>query len=133
MIPSDIKSKIYIDHIVLTISDIERTKDFYSKIFGEPDYVTSNSIMYFVERTRLFFGLPNGTPFANDKFDANRVGLDHLAIGVKTLNELNEIQKTLDKNSIIHSGIHADKHSGKEKIWLNDPDGIRLEFFLRQK
>jgi glyoxylase I family protein len=37
------------------------------------------------------------------------------------------------KKAILHSGINIDSHSQREKIWLNDPDGIRLEFFLREE
>ncbi|MBL4653121.1 MAG: VOC family protein [Flavobacteriales bacterium] len=131
MISTDIKSKLYIDHIVLTVSNIERTKSFYSKILGDPDHQGENSIMYHVGGTKLFLVLPYGTLPKDDMFDANRIGLEHLAIGVRTLNDLKEIETTLDKNSIKNSGIHIDKHSDKEKIWLDDSDGIRLEFFIR--
>jgi hypothetical protein len=30
----------------------------------------------------------------------------------------------------LHSGIHIDSNSQREKIWLNDPDKIRIEFFI---
>jgi len=54
-----------------------------------------------------------------------------LAFGVQTAEQLQQIQTTLDDSSIKNSGIHIDKHSSKEKIWLDDPDGIRLEFYIR--
>jgi len=131
MIPSAVRSKLYIDHIVLTISNLEKTKAFYSKILGDPDYQTEHSIVYFISDTKLFLGLPNGTLPEGDKFDPNRIGLEHLAIGVSTLDDLKEIDRTLEETFIENSGIHIDKHSQKEKIWLDDPDGIRLEFFIR--
>jgi len=131
MILAAIKSKLYVDHIVLTVSNIERTKDFYSKILGDPDYLDEHSIMYYLGETKLFLVLPYGILPKDDKFDPNRIGLEHLSIGVVTLDDLKEIERTLDKNSIKNSSIHIDKHSGKEKIWLDDPDGIRLEFFIR--
>lgn len=36
----------------------------------------------------------------------------------------------IDAGGIVHSGIHIDSHSKREKIWLNDPDKIRIEFFI---
>ncbi|PCH66731.1 MAG: hypothetical protein COC01_07400 [Bacteroidetes bacterium] len=131
MIPNGIKSELYIDHIVLTVSNIERTRDFYIKIFGDTVHYDKHSIMYYVGETKLFLVLPCGTLPKDDKFDPNRIGLEHFAFGVLTLSDLKEIETTLDKNSIKNSGIHIDKHSDKEKIWLDDPDGIRLEFFIR--
>jgi len=132
MIPTPIKSKLYIDHIVLTVSNIEKTKDFYAKILGEPNYQGKDSIMYHIGETKLFLALPYGMLPQNDEFDPNRIGLEHFAIGVQTIDDLKEIESILTKASIKNSGIHIDKHSKKEKIWLDDPDGIRIEFFIRQ-
>ena len=131
MISTDLKIKYFIDHLVLTVSNIPTTRMFYSKILGEPDYVDNDSIMYFVGETRLFFALPLGTLPKEDKFNPNRVGLDHFALGVRTREDLERIESNLNDQMIKHSGIHLDKQSKKEKIWLDDMDGIRLEFFLR--
>ena len=131
MILGDTKTRLYIDHVVLTISNLTRTKEFYSKIFGSPDFQDDYSIMFHLGETKLFFALPYENQFENDKFNPNRIGLEHLAIGIKTLNDLKEIENTLNSESIKHSGIHIDKHSKKEKIWLDDLDMIRLEFYIR--
>ena len=133
MLPTDIKAKLYIDHLVLTVRNIDTTADFYAKIFGKPDYQDKYQIMYHIGQTKLFLCLPHGTLPQDDKFNANRIGLEHFAVGVQTVEQLQAIQKALDSNSIRHSGIHIDKHSNKEKVWLNDPDGIRLEFYIRPK
>ena len=131
MISADLKIKCFIDHLVLTVSDIARTRIFYSKILGEPDYFDNDSVMYFIGETRLFFALPLSTLPKGDKFDPNRIGLDHFAIGVRTREDLKQLEGNLDDQMIKHSRIHLDRQSKKEKIWLDDLDGIRLEFFLR--
>lgn len=132
MLSEIIKNILYIDHIVLTVSDIARTKEFYAKIFGEPVFADEESIQYTIWRTKLFFWLPYGTLPKNDKFDSNRIGLDHFAIGISSLEDLQQVAVTLDQASIEHSWIHIDTHSNKEKIRLKDPDGIKVEFFLPQ-
>lgn len=131
MFSAKLKQKLYFDHIVLTVGNIIRTTEFYSKILGDPDYKDKSSIMYHIGLSKLFFTLPDNTLLTNDKFDANRIGLEHIAIGIQTLDDLMEIGKTLERYSIKNSGIHIDKHSSMEKIWLDDPDGIRLEFYIR--
>lgn len=122
---------LFIEHIVLVVKNLKRSKEFYSKIFGNPEYSDEYSFMFRIGETKLFLCLPYGKLPKNDRFNPNRIGLEHLAFGVRSLRKLKEIEQHLDKQKIKHSGIHIDKHSKKEKIWLDDPDGIRLEFFLR--
>ncbi len=130
MIPTNLRTKLYLDHVVLTIADIHRTKEFYAKIFGEPDFQTDQGMMYYMGPTRLFFTLPRGPQAPNDRFDPTRVGLEHIAVGVKSVDDLKAYAKVLDEGGIKHSGIHIDNHSNKEKIWLDDPDKIRVEFYI---
>ena len=120
---------MFIDHLVLTITDLTRTESFYTAIFGPPSYQTDHSVMYQIDQTMLFLQVPENV--VPDRFNPHRVGLDHVAFNIPTVDELTDVARLLDAASIKHSGIHIDKHSGKEKIWLDDPDGIRLEFFIR--
>ena len=131
MIETEIRKLLFVDHIVLTIRDISATRKFYAEIFGSPDYNEEHFIMYQLGQTKLFLSLPYKALQPGDTFDSNRIGLEHFAIGVLTLDDLKKIQTSLDKSFVKHSGIHVDSDSGKEKIWLDDPNGIRLEFYLR--
>lgn len=131
MISSGIRNGLYLDHLVLTVSDVARTKEFYTKIFGAPDKADDYSMMFQLSETKLFFVLPYGALPPNDRFTPNRVGLEHVAVGIRSVDDLREVERVLTKASILHSGIHIDRHSRKEKIWLDDPDGIRLEFYIR--
>jgi catechol-2,3-dioxygenase len=67
----------------------------------------------------------------DNRFNSDRIGLNHLAFGLKKKTELKEMAKLLSRLKITHSGIKTDKHGKKEYIWLNDPDDIRIEFYLR--
>ena len=118
----------YIDHIVVIVKNVEKTKEFYSKFLGQPDYVSEDSISYKIGKTKIFLGLSYGK---YQKFDKDRGGLNHLAFGVKTDEELKEFSKVLNIFNIKNSGIQIDKYGGKEFVWFDDPDGYRLEFYLR--
>ncbi len=80
----------------------------------------------------MFLGLPYHE-IKNNEFDKDRIGLNHLAFGVKSLEELKKFEYILNKAQINNSGIKIDKYGKKEFIWFDDPDGIRLEFYLRKE
>lgn len=85
--------------------------------------------MYKAGDTRLFFTRSDYRQ--PGPYEKEKVGLNHLAFGVRTLQELQMIQEQLDSIGISHSGIGQDRYGQKEFIWLDDPDGMRIEFYLR--
>jgi catechol-2,3-dioxygenase len=117
-----------IDHLVFRIADLAVTARFYTAILGTPAHRAEDSLMYLVGSTRLFFTIadPQKSPY-----DKEQTGLNHLALAVTTLEDLQIIEAQLDAASIPHRGIHIDQYNPNEFIWLNDPDGLRLEFYLR--
>jgi catechol-2,3-dioxygenase len=119
----------FVDHIVFRVADLVRTERFYTVLLGQPPHRTSDSVMYQVGDSRLFFTLCSVN--SSERYDKERVGLNHIAFGVRTLVELTEIQKQLDSAGIPHSGIKKDRYGQKDFIWLDDPDGVRVEFYLR--
>jgi glyoxylase I family protein len=85
--------------------------------------------MYQVGDTRLFFtrcDQPQRGPYAKEE-----VGLNHFAFGVRTLEDLEVIEAQLNRAGIPNSGIKKDRYGQREFIWLDDPDNMRVEFYLR--
>ena len=85
--------------------------------------------MYQVGDTRLFFtrcDQPQRGPYAKEE-----VGLNHFAFGVHTLEDLEVIEAQLNRAGIPNSGIKKDRYGQREFIWLDDPDNMRVEFYLR--
>lgn len=119
----------FIDHFVIIVKDVKRTADFYSSFLGKPIQMGEEQVVFQVGETKLFFGLPYGE-YA--RYDKDNYGLNHLAFGARTLEELRNFESVLNKAGIKNSGIQIDKYGKKEFIWFDDPDGIRLEFYLRQ-
>jgi len=54
-----------------------------------------------------------------------------LHFGVRTLEELQTIRMQLDDAGVRHSGININPYGEKKFIWLDDPDDMRIEFYLR--
>ncbi len=119
-----------LDHIVILVKDVKRTEKFYSTFLGKPIPQDNEQVAYQMGETKIFFALPynKDTP----DFNKENLGLNHLAFQVTSVKELEGYKDLLDKAKIKHSGIQRDKYSRKEFIWFDDPDGIRLEFYLRK-
>jgi len=119
-----------IDHIVLMVRDVEKTAEFYSKFLGKPIFQGKDQVAYQVGQTKLFLALPYHE-LKDNEFNKDRVGLNHIAFGLSDLEELKKLQKKLDDAGVQNSGVIIDKYGNKEFVWFDDPDGIRLEFYLR--
>jgi glyoxylase I family protein len=118
----------FVDHLVFRVADMERTERFYSALVGPP-LKEGDYIMYMCGATRLFF--TRSADSRRGKYEKEKPGLNHIAFGVRTLEELQTIQRQLDASEISHSGIKLWQDGVTEYIWLDDPDGMRIEFWLR--
>jgi glyoxylase I family protein len=118
----------FVDHLVFRVADIERAERFYTALLGQP-LKEDNYIMYLAGDTRLFF--TRSMDSRQGAYEKEKIGLNHIAFGVHTLNELQTIQAQLDSSGISHSGIKLWQDGVTEYIWLDDPDNMRIEFWLR--
>jgi catechol-2,3-dioxygenase len=118
----------FVDHLVFRVAQFDRTEPFYTALLGEPlredDY-----LMYTAGDTRLFFTLSSASN--QGAYDKEHIGLNHIALGVRTMAELKVMQAQLDDSRVVHSGIKVWQDGVTPYIWLNDPDGIRIEVWLR--
>ena len=119
----------FVDHLVFRVSGLDRTERFYQALLGQPLERAEDSLLYVVGDTRLFFTCTVENHAGMQ--DKERVGLNHIAFGVRSLEELEAIQTQLDSSGISHSGLKLDQYGLREFIWLDDPDGLRIEFYLR--
>jgi glyoxylase I family protein len=125
-----------IQHVRLTVTDIARSRAFYDSVFGWPvllelpvdaDAETKEKLWFLfggvIYRTGdILVGL---RPVAEDSFDENRAGLDHVAFRLSSKGELDAAAAHLDDLGIAHEPI---KDIGMGHILeFRDPDNIALE------
>ena len=113
---------------MIIVKNIPTTEKFYSSFLGKPAYLDERMAIYETGETKLFFVLPKGDYETRDK---DKGGLNHVAFGVHTPEELKSFETMLNAAAIKHSGIKIDKHGGKDYIWFDDPDGGRVEIYCR--
>ena len=118
-----------VDHVTLTVSSINKTKDFYDQLFQtqfEKDDQNSFSLLS-VDITVWFVQWEKQHP--NDRFDETRVGLDHIAYHLETLEELEKFVVRLKEMGVSTAGVQ--KFTGKYPyVCFRDPDNIQTEFFI---
>ena len=119
------------NHLTLTVTDLKRSREFYTGLMG------LNVIAEFGP-TRLILGnedmvISVGEPpdpsqaIANDSFNENRVGLDHLSFSVESVHELERAQKLFSEAGVRHAEIKELTDFGIAVMMFWDPDNIQLE------
>jgi glyoxylase I family protein len=125
-----------IAHVRLTVTDIERSRQFYESVFDWPvllevpenaDEATRNQFSFLYGGVIYDLGgtLLGLRPVATDRFHENRCGLDHIAFRLGSKDELDTAAAHLDEVGVEHEPV---KDIGPSYILeFRDPDNIALE------
>ena len=129
-----------IHHVRLTVTDIERSRAFYTGLLGfnvaaeapasdDPKSDPSYPVLWggcVMTRGTYLLGL---RPVANkgDRFDENRVGLDHLSFSVDSRAALNDAIRFLDERGVPRGEVRELTSFGICVLAFRDPDNIQLE------
>ncbi len=120
-----------VHHLRLTVSDVKRAREFYIGILGFQVAMELVSGVL-LSNGSVLLGLgpaPNqDRSIAGDRFDENRVGLDHLSFSVTSRNELDQGVRILDEHQVPHGEIKdLGPAFGIYTLAFRDPDNIQLE------
>lgn len=128
-------------HVRITVTDLERSRAFYTDVLGfrvlvespgdvsdlavraDPDQLYGGVIF---QTNGILFGL---RPVASepDRFDSERVGLDHLSFTVASRDQLDEAAALLDERGVPHGEVKELTGFGLAILSFSDPDGVHLE------
>jgi glyoxylase I family protein len=129
-----------IHHLRLTVTDVQRSREFYTSLLGfqvavesPPDDDPSAAEVYKIlfggvvmSRGNLIMGLRPLAP-AGDRFDPDRVGLDHLSFSVPGRADLEQAVRLFDERGVEHGAITRLAGFAIDVLPFEDPDGIQLE------
>lgn len=121
-----------VDHIAVTVRDIDVSVAFYAALLGS-DPVASMADGPFQRR---ILALPGGVNLgltqhdrgSGKPFEASTPGLDHLGLGVADRAELQTWVRHLDELGVAHSGIVEAAYG--TALSFVDPDGVALDLFV---
>jgi catechol 2,3-dioxygenase-like lactoylglutathione lyase family enzyme len=128
-------------HVRLTVTDLDRSEEFYTQVLGfevvarspgspadpavraDPDQLYGGVVF---GAHGMLFGL-RPVADAADRFDSERVGLDHLSFSVASRKDLEEAERRLGERGIAHGEIRELVGFGIAILSFSDPDGVHLE------
>ena len=122
-----------VHHITLTVTDVHRSKDFYTSIlglgvladWGERILMGNGNIVVAVT-----LPVDKSQALPNDNFSEHRCGLDHVSFAMPDLAALEEAVRVFDEKGVSHGEIRDLSANGVPIYVLafRDPDNIQLEF-----
>lgn len=129
-----------VHHLRLTVTDIQRSRQFYTSLLGfqvavespppgDPSEAETFRILFggvVMVRGDLLMGLRPMAP-GGDRFDPDRVGLDHLSFSVASREDLEQAVRLFDEQGVAHGDITRLEAFGIDVLPFEDPDGIQLE------
>lgn len=117
-------------HITIRVTDMERSKRFYSEVLGFDVQTAADDFAFFqAGPTLIALRLPlEGTP-PGDRFSEYRIGVDHLAFAVDERGELQKLVEALASAGVETAGIEVDPVLNKEYVCFRDPDNVQWEFY----
>lgn len=113
-------------HMGLNVTDLEKSIEFYTKLFGqEPVSIKTDYAKFLLENPQTNFTLN-----ARNKVHGNQVG--HFGFQVASEQKLTE-----QKNRLEGLGFFAREETNttccyarQDKFWITDPDGNEWEYFF---
>ena len=118
--------KVLKPHLAINVRNVERSMEFYRKMFGiEPSKVRKGYAKFDVKTPALNFTL-NELPFTDSG------ALSHMGIQVaSTENVLALRQKWADAGLYTRDEMQTDCcYATQDKTWVRDPDGNEWEAFV---
>ena len=120
-----------IHHLVLTVRDIKRSTEFYTNHLGFQVAVEFEPRIGLANGSLLLVLTPPPDPakaIPADKFDENRIGLDHVSLAVADKAALEQAAAYFDEHGVVHGEI-KDLGPGFAiyVMAVRDPDNIQLE------
>ena len=117
---------MFIEHVNLTVSDLQRSIDFYRDLFGFEvrwkGTTSDEAPAAHVGDERSYIALFQGNRPSRGDTDYERVGFNHFGVVV---DDLAAAKQRLQKLGVEPS-MEADYEPGR-RLYFHDPDGIEVE------
>jgi glyoxylase I family protein len=118
-----------ISHVSLTVPDMHRARWFWTTVMGFEVGIEAPGATVCVHRaSRTVVGFRDHAGTVTGSFDETRVGMDHIALAVSSVADLEEWIAWLDQHDVEHSDV-VESDLGHH-LNLRAPDRIAVELFV---
>ncbi|MCL2428006.1 MAG: VOC family protein [Alphaproteobacteria bacterium] len=119
-----------IDHIVIRVSNYERSKEFYGKLFRFLGFKLSDeyadAIGWTNGKTRFWIG-PADQQGKKRTHRAGDVGFHHYAFELRSRKDVDELQAFLERERVPIVDPADEYYEDYYAVFFLDPDGLKLE------
>ena len=121
-----------IHHVTLTVTDLARAVAFYTDLLGFQKAMELGPSRVLLANGKTILALTEAPDanqaIRNDRFNENRVGLDHLSFNVSNHNKLEAAVRQFKQQGVPHGEIKdLGSDFGIYVLAFRDPDNIQLE------
>lgn len=121
-----------VHHLTLTVTDLNRSLDFYTSLLGFQKLmdIGPGRVLLGNGSTLMAISTPPDPSRAipGDQFNENRVGLDHVSLSVSSREDLEHAMQLFDEKGVSHGEIRdLGEGLGILVMAFRDPDNIQLE------
>lgn len=119
-----------IDHLVIRVSDYEKSKAFYGRLFGFLGFEVSDeyddAIGWTNGKTRFWIG-PADAEGRKHKHRAGNIGFHHYALQLRSRKDVDALQAFLIDTGATIVDPASEYYDDYYAVFFLDPDGLKLE------
>jgi glyoxylase I family protein len=119
-----------VNHLALTVTNSERSRDIYVSLLGFQVLAEFESTRLLSNGSLILALMPasdSARAIKDDRFDENRVGLDHVSLNVASRAELDDALSIFEDCGIPHGEVKDLGDMGIYVLAFRDPDNIQIE------
>ncbi len=121
-----------VHHLTLTVTNLQRSLNFYTEVLGFQVAMELGPTRSIISNGSAMVALGTAPDperaIPGDRFDENRVWLDHLSFSLGSRQELDQAVSLFDEKGISHGEIKdLGEALGLCVLAFRDPDNIQLE------
>ncbi len=119
-----------IDHLVIRVSDYEKSKAFYGRLFAFLGFEVSDeyadTIGWTNGKTRFWIG-PADAEGRKRKHRAGDIGFHHYAFELRSRKDVDALQQFLEAEGVTIVDPADEYYDDYYAVFFLDPDGLKLE------